>query len=278
MAMNLATKYSNKVDERFKIKSLTEAATHQDYDWEGVNAVTVYSIPTVAMNTYARTGASGRYGTAAELDNTKVTYTLSRDRSFTFAIDQGNAIDTMGVMAAGKALARQNDEVIVPEIDVYRLAAWSAGAVANGGVPTATDITASNAYSSFLTATAYLDDNKVPQDGRIAFVTPKFYNFIKLDPTFMLASEIAQNMKINGQVGEVDGVKIVKAPTSYFPIKTPFILTHKSVMCAPKKLQDYKVHDNPPGINGSLVEGRIYYDAFIMDAKKKGCYSWLTVT
>jgi N4-gp56 family major capsid protein len=276
MAVNLATKYSASVDERFKLKSLTEAATHQNYDWDGVKTVNVYSIATSAMNDYTRTGTS-RYGTPTELDDTVATYTLTRDRSFTFTIDQGNAKDSLNVREAGKALARQNDEVVVPEIDIYRLAKWQAVAAANGGVPVAADITASNAYASFLTANAYLDDNKVPQEGRIAFATPKFYNFLKQDPTFIKSSEIAQNMLIKGQVGEVDGVKIVKAPTSYFPAKTPFIIVHNSAMCAPKKLQDYKIHENPPGINGNLVEGRIYYDAFILDSRKKAMYSWLTV-
>jgi hypothetical protein len=91
------------------------------------------------------------------------------------------------------------------------------------------------------------------------------------------ASDLGQKALINGQVGEIDGVAIVKAPTSYFPAKTPFIIVHKSAMCAPKKLQDYKIHDNPPGINGNLVEGRIYYDAFVLDSRKKAVYSWLEV-
>lgn len=277
MAVNLASKYSKKVDERFKLKSLTEAAVHQDYEWEGVNTIKVYSIPTVTMNNYTRSGTN-RYGTAAELDDTIATYTLTRDRSFTFTIDRGNQMDTMGVRESGKALARQNDEVIVPEIDVYRLAAWQAAAVANGGQSVATDITTTNAYASFLQATAYLDDNKVPQTGRIAFVTPGYYNKIKQDSTFIKSTEIAQNMLINGQVGLIDNVKIVKAPTSYFPAKTPFVITHTSVMCAPKKLEDYKTHDNPPGINGWLCEGRVIYDAFVLDAKKKGVYAWLTVS
>jgi hypothetical protein len=86
-------------------------------------------------------------------------------------------------------------------------------------------------------------------------------------------------MKIlnSGHVGDIDGVSIIKAPSTYFPVKTPFLITHTSVMVAPKKLQDYKIHDNPPGINGNLVEGRIIYDAFVLDAKKKGVYAWLEV-
>jgi hypothetical protein len=36
-------------------------------------------------------------------------------------------------------------------------------------------------------------------------------------------------------------------PDSYLPANREFILVHKSAMVAPKKLQDYKTHDNPPG-------------------------------
>lgn len=270
MAVNLASKYSSKVDERFKLRSLTDAAVNNEYDWDGVKTVTVYSVPTVAMGNYTRTGLA-RYGTAAELDNTVQTLTLSRDRSFTFTIDRGNYQETQMVMQAGKALARQVDEVIVPEIDIYRLAAMSAAAVTNGHTATAA-VTASNAYSVFLNGTAALDDDKVPMSGRIAFVTPSYYNFLKLDNNFLSANEIAQEKKINGQIGELDGVKIVKVPGSYMPANTPFLIAHPSATVAPKKLEDYKTHDNPPGINGWLVEGRTIYDAFVLSNKVNALY------
>ena len=38
------------------------------------------------------------------------------------------------------------------------------------------------------------------------------------------------------------------------------------------KLEDYRVHADPPGISGSLVEGRIVYDAFVLDNKAKAIY------
>jgi spore germination protein YaaH len=154
MAVNLASKYSSKVDERFKLSSFTESVINQNYDWDGVNSVTVYSVSTAPMGNYTTTGNS-RYGTAAELDNTTQTMVLSRDRSFTFTIDSKNNQDTQMVMEAGKALARQIDEVITPEIDVYRLAAMSAAGIAAGNTATAA-ITASNAYSKFLDAGATL--------------------------------------------------------------------------------------------------------------------------
>jgi N4-gp56 family major capsid protein len=271
MAVNLASKYEKKVDERFKLKSLTDIAVNKEYDWVGVNAINVYSIPTVGMNDYTASGTS-RYGTAAELDNTVQTMTLTKDRSFTFTIDKKNNQDTQGVMEAGKALARQIDEVIVPEIDKYRLAAMATAAIANSGTATAAT-TASNAYTQFLAATEFMDERKVPTDGRIAFVNPAFYNFIKLDPSFIKATDIAQKMLVNGQVGEIDGVKIIKIPSTYFPTNVNFIVCHSVATVAANKLQDYKTHDNPPGINGQLVEGRVRYDAFVLNNKVNALYA-----
>jgi hypothetical protein len=81
MPINYAEKYSEKVDERFKIGAVTTPAVNNDYDFAGVNAVNVYSVPTTPMNDYALTGAN-RYGTPAELQNSVQTMALTRDRSF----------------------------------------------------------------------------------------------------------------------------------------------------------------------------------------------------
>ena len=271
MAVNLASKYSKKVDERFSLLSVTEnIGLNKDYDWNGVKTVTVYNIDTVAMGNYNRSGTS-RYGNPAELGDTKTEYSLSKDRSFTFTIDRGNYTEQLMVKEAGKALARQIKEVVVPEIDIYRLNAWATAAATNSHVETQA-ITNGNAYSYFLNAQEALDEDKVPQTGRICYVTPKFYNLLKQDDSFIKAGDLSQKMLINGQVGEVDGVRIIKIPSSYLPSNTAFLLIWPKCSVSPKKLEDYKTHDNPPGINGWLVEGRVIYDAFVLNAKKDAIF------
>ena len=271
MAVNLAQKYSSKVDERFKLKELTRVGVNMDYEWVGVDTIQVYSIPTVAMNDYQRTGLA-RYGTATELQDNIQTLQLTQDRAFTFTIDKGNRIQQpAGVKDAGKALARQIDEVIVPEIDSYRLTVMATAATAAGGTATAA-VDATNAYKVLLDAGEYMSDNKVPITGRVAFVTPSYYNFLKQDNAFIKASDLGQRMLVNGQVGEVDGVRIIMVPSSYFPADTAFIMCHPSATVAAQQLTDYKIHDNPPGINGQLVEGRVIYDAFVLSQKDKAVY------
>ena len=127
MAVNYAEKYSPNVDERFKLGSLTAGIVNNDYDWIGVSTVKVYSIPTVAMNDYSLTGQS-RYGTPTELGNEEQEMTISKDRSFTFTIDRKSYDDTMMTMEAGRALRRQIDEVVIPEVDTYRIGKLVSGA------------------------------------------------------------------------------------------------------------------------------------------------------
>lgn len=266
MAINYAEKYSPQVDERFKLGSLTTALVNHAYDWLGVSTVKVYSVPTAEMNDYTLTG-SNRYGTPAELNNEVQEMTLAKDRSFTFTIDKKSEGDTMGVMAAGAALARQIDEVAIPEIDTYRISKLVAGAP-TANVIKDVAVTKANAYEKFLAVQEILDNKKVPTGGRICMCTPGYYNMLKLDEAFTKKGDMATKIAINGLVGEVDGVYIIKAPKSYFPENVNFLISNPIVMPAPIKLTEYKIHDDAPGISGHLVEGRIRYDAFVLDQKK----------
>lgn len=263
MAINVASKYSSKVVERFKKKSLTDKGLNNDYEWSGVKTVSVYSIPTSPLVDYTRSGTS-RYGSPVEVQDTKQDMTLSKDRSFSLTIDAGNEGETMNTKKAGQVLARQNDEVLTPELDTYRLSVWASKAgISTTGAAAA--VTKDNAYGLLLTAQEKLDEALVPEEGRILYCTPAFINLIKQAQGFVLASDIAQNKLIKNQFGEIDGVAVVKVPTTRMPAKTPFLLIHPSCSCSPMKLKDCKIHTNPPGINGTLIEGRYIYDCFVFD-------------
>ncbi len=267
MTVNLAQKYSSKVDERFKLGSLTDSIINFDYDWTGVDTVKIYSIETSELSDYTKTG-SQRYGTPDELSDSVQSLTLSQDKAFTFTIDKAYELGQEGVKSAGAALRRQLDEVVIPAIDIYRISKLIAGAKTTETSAT----TKSNAYEQFLTAMEKLSDYKVPIVGRVALVTPSFYKFLKLDETFIKNSDLGQQIVLNGQVGKIDGVPVIVAPTSYFSANVNFVVTHPSALCAPVKLNEYKIHTNPPGVSGSLVEGRIIHDAFVLTNKASAIY------
>lgn len=268
MAIDYAVKYSGVIDERFRLSSVTANAVNDDYDFVGVRTVKIYSVSAATMNNYASTGAN-RYGVPAELDASSQEVTLSKDRSFTFTIDRRNSLDTGGALDAGKALARQIDEVLIPELDIHRIKVMTDNA---GGKKTAA-LTVSNAYSAFLEGTEFLAESRVPLSGRMALITPKYLKLIKQDPSFIKSGDVTQEMLICGQVGQVDGVPLVLVPGSYMPASTEFVIASRLSACGPVKLAEYKIHDNPPGINGWLVEGRVVYDCFVPTNKKNGIYA-----
>lgn len=268
MAVNLATKYSEVIDERFAAESLTAAAVNSDYDFTGAQTVKVYSMETAPLQDYASSG-SNRYGNPVELGDFIQELTMRQKRSFTFTIDRTHGVDTPeGVRDAATALSRQLNEVVIPEIDMWRLQEM----VKNAGGNAQEAVSADNAYQKFLAAMAELTENNVPVAGRVAFVTPTYYSLLKQSGTFISAGDMAQEMLIKGQVGMVDGAAIVVVPSLYLPVGIAFLIAHPSATTAPQKLAEYTIHENPPGIAGSLVEGLTYYDAFVLNNKKDAIF------
>jgi len=262
---NLASKYAKQVDERFTKESQAQLALKNDYTFTGVRTVNVYSIPTVAMTDYSRSG-DHRYGTPSDLTRNVQTMSVNRDRAFTFIIDKGDKNQSQMVTDAGRALARQLEEVWVPEFDAYVFRKLAAEAT-NRGNFSSEAITKENAYEMFLHAMEQLGDKSVPDKGRVAFCSYRFANLLKQDPAFIKNGDGSQELLKKGVIGEVDGCRIVKVPSSRLPAGCAFLLVHNSAAVGPKQLEDYKTHDNPPGISGWLVEGRVIYDCFVLKEK-----------
>lgn len=263
MAINLATKFSPKVSEIMKHGRKTKSATNQDWDWDGTNAIKVYTLTDPSVGDYTASGAN-RYGSPSEVEDTVQTWTLTRDRAWTKTIDKSNYQDTMMIRKPAKYLAQATKNVMIPEIDTYILAAiGTAGATANrDDIVSDSATTASNAYTNFLDINADITNNEAPESNRIAFMTASYYNFLK-QGGFVLDSDAGQRKLDSGVLGTVDGVKVVIVPSTRMPSNTDLIITHPVVTVAPEKLIDYTLHKNAPGISGDLLEYRHRYDAFV---------------
>jgi hypothetical protein len=271
MAINLASKFSDKTSELLKAKAKTSSIVNTNWEWDGVNAINVYTLTDPTMNNYAANGAN-RYGAPNEVQDKKQLFTLTRDRSWTNTIDMFNYQDTLEIRKPAKFLAQATKNVLVPEIDTYRLGVLSAaGALttdfsgatvtARAAIITPGATTSANAYSNFTVMTAAITDGEGPDDGRVALMTPSYYNLLK-QSGFVLNASNAYDDRKSGNLGEVDNCEVVVVPSTRMPAATDLIITHAINMVAPEKLRDYTVHKNPPGVNGYLIEYRIRYDAF----------------
>ncbi len=272
MGTNLATIYLPYVDEVFTAESKRTLITNNDFSWSGASTVKIYKVTTAPMNDYDRAGTGenfSRYGAIAGLEATTEEFTLKKDRSFTFAIDKLDEDETKNVMQASAALARQVREVVVPEVDAYTYGVMCANA---GIKPDAVTLTKDNIYGEIIKANNALDNANVPETSRIIIVTPDVYFLIKQSKDIIMETDIGSDMRLKGVVSNLDGAMIVKVPAARLPEKFGFMIAHYSATVAPTKLEEFKIHEDPIGISGTLVEGRINYDAFVLDNKKDGIY------
>lgn len=283
MSIDLTTKYQPYVDEVFTTESKKSLVTNTDYSWSGAHSIKLYKVTTGQMNDYDRPGANmgkvgidgqtvmlSRYGTIESLDATTEELTLTKDRSFTFAIDTLDADETQQQLSGASALARQQREVVVPEVDAYTFGVMVTKA---GTKPAPVTLTAANIYTEIIKASQVLDDAEVPDDGhRALIITPAVLHLMKQCDDIKLNSDIGADLRVKGVVAELDGLLVAKVPAKRLPEDFGFMVAHPCATVAPTKLEEYKMHTSPPFISGDLVEGRIVYDAFVLDNKKKAIY------
>ena len=287
MAMDLTTKYQPYVDEVFTTESKKSLLTNNDFSWAGAHTIKVYKVTTGQMNDYDRPGENmgkvvvdedsetqtvmlSRYGAIESLDATTEEMTLKKDRSFTFAIDKLDADETQQQLSGASALARQQREVVIPEVDAYTYGVMATGA---GTKPAALTLTETNIYTEIIKANTVLDDAEVPDDGnRSIVVTPAVLELMKKCDDITLNSDIGAELRLKGVVADLDGLHVIKVPKKRLPANFGFMVAHPCATVAPTKLEEYKLHTSPPFISGDLVEGRIVYDAFVLDNKKMAIY------
>lgn len=179
MAIQLATKFEPYVDEKFTSESKKSLLTNNDFDWTGAHTIKVYKVTTAEMNDYDRAGTgtnNSRYGQVQGLDAVTEEMTLTKDRSFTFAIDKLDVDETKQQVQAASALERQQREVVIPEVDSY---VYSVMCDKAGNKPGVITLTKENIYLEIIKGNTTLDNAEVPETGRIITVTPDVYLLMK---------------------------------------------------------------------------------------------------
>lgn len=270
MTVNLATKYSSKLDQLFAKGSYTDRAVNQNYDFDGVKTINVYTVTTVPTHNYNRSSTGDRFGGNNEIQDVVTPYTLTYDKAFKLTIDRGNYEQGALAKKAGAVLRAEMDEQVIPEIDANRIAAGAAGAVA----VSQTIAASSNVYEDFMKANAYLDEAKAPTSNRFAFVTPVMYVNIK-SKIVSTVNANAYNDKLlpRGFVGELDGVNIIVVPQSYFPANVKCVIWHKDALLGAKQIMKTRIITDSELVDGSVLTGRFIYDSFVLNGKKKAVAS-----
>lgn len=266
MGVNLAVKYSGKLDQLFTAGSYTDRYVNKKYDFTGAKTVEVYTATTVDPTNYDRTSTGDRFGGNSELQDTITAYTIGNDKSFKIAIDRGNYEQGALAKKAGEVMKAEMEEKVIPMIDANRIlkAAIGAAAASQYYAPTA-----NKAYEDVLKMSAALDEAKAPISGRVLWVTPTFYNAIKAEiVTTVEANGYNDKLLGRGFVGELDGVAVVKVPSSYFPANTSAVMVHRDALLGVDQIKTTRIITDSEFVDGSILVGRFVFDSFILNGKK----------
>ena len=277
--INLATKYSPKVVDKFYLDSVVLGKTSKEYDWDGVQSVKVWTINTYDPTDYNKpandneiSGQHKRYGSTYEVADTVQTMTLTQDKAVSLSVDKGNNTEQMMIKNAGKVMALEMREKFIPMFDKYCLSVWgnpaNCGTVTELSSPSKSNIV--DAISAHVTA---LRNKFATVDDAYCFIGESEYAMLLLAPEFINYNNptFAPRNLEKGVMGKVRGLQIVPVPDSYFTdTNINFVTAKRSAILAPTKIKDMKVHSDPVGISGALLEIRWLYDAFVLDTKKDG--------
>lgn len=291
--INLATKYASKIADKFYVDSVILGKTSKEYNWDGSETIKVWTIQTYAPTDYGKpandnaiTGAHARYGSTYEVADTVQTMTLTQDKAVSLSVDKGNNTEQMLIKNSGVVLARELREQFVPMFDKYALARWSglmttapswASLVQSSvdGTPTKANIV--EKISDGITA---IRNQGTDVNDAYCYIGESNFGKLLLSPEFLNVDKLGERNLEKGAMGKVRGLQVIPVPDSYLnstgnanlTADVNFMIVKKDVVLAPTKIKDAKVHSDPVGISGALLEVRWLFDAFALEAKAGGIY------
>jgi len=285
----LAKKYLPILDEVYKASAKASILDQTDVKFVNANTVQLFDISMDGLGTYNR---STGFVTGDVIGAWK-DYTLTQDRGRAFIIDSMDNEETIG-MSFGKLAGEFIRTKVAPEIDAYTFATLAGTSSING---TNGDITVGTTDVALLleNATAALDADEVPDEGRIVFMSETCYNAMKQKIDRQLANENG----VNTNVEYYNGMRIIRVPQARFNTKITlydgfsenqedggfvipgstsykinFLIVHPSAVIKVAKHvlprifspQQYQQAD------AWKFDYRIYHDVFVKENKVSGIY------
>ena len=287
----LAQQYLPLLDEVYKATSRTSILDQNKVEIINGNTVKVYKTSMDGLGTYSRNAGF----TLGDVTGAWETLTLSQDRGRTFLIDRMDNEETLD-MAFGTLAGEFIRTRVSPEIDAYVFAKLSGTSGISTG--TAADITVGTTDVPGLinAAEMQMNEDEVPQEGRILFVSEAAYAGLKAKISRFVTNDVRD---INTAVEYYDDMRVIRVPQTRFytaitlydgttsgqtaggyvgtastGYKINFMIVHPSAVCKVVK------HVLPRIFSPDVVQKadawqfdyRIYHDTFVYDNKVKGIY------
>lgn len=279
----------NELDEMFVKESVTgvlELLRPGGIQLDFVNAKTV-KVPNIVMSALSDYSRLNGYP-AGDINLTWEAFTLTQDRGKQFTLDAMDNEESGGIAVIHAMKVFERTQVI-PEVDAYRLSTIASKATTAG--TKAETITANQVIARFADIEKYFEDNEVPTDRVIYFISTEVSRLIKINTELSKLVDVTdvESGNITLKVNTFNGNPIIVVPPKRF--KTAYTFSDGFTPTADAKdiniLAVYdaafisvKKHNRVRAFSPEVVQDkdawkfnfRIYHDIFVPKNKAVGVY------
>lgn len=281
----LAERFLPILDGIYKKASLTSRldALDERVRFVGANKIEVFKTEMNGFGDYSRANGFPKGSVTSGWED----YTLAVDRGISLDIDAMDNEETLG-MAFGTLQSEFIRTQEVPEVDAYRFAKLAGTTGINAATPADITVGTTDCPALIDVAEEVLGDDEVPEDGRLLYVSEKFYAGIKAKTTRILANE----NNVQREIEVFNGMEVIRVPKGRF--NTAITLNNGAtnfgftvggypinfMIIAPSAVFSVLKHREPrifePAVNQDKdawkFDLRLYHDIFVYDNKVKGIY------
>ena len=288
-SIGLAAQYLPLLDEIYKAESKTAVLdTAQDrVRWSNdTHSFYLFETDMVGLGNYSRNGGFVRGDVTASWRQ----YTPQYDRGRQFLIDRLDNSESMG-LAFGTLASEFMRTKVVPEVDAIRFAQYAKQA-SNSMKTTENISTGSGAVAAIDLGTEKLDNAEVPYEGRILFVNPTMYRYLKAGITrytYNGENGIDYNVEMYNDMrvitvpsGRFNTAVTLAAPTAHDGAggytttgqTINFMIVHPSAIMQAVKLANPRIF-SPEVVQEAqawMYDFRQYHGAWVKHQKTNGIY------
>lgn len=288
---NYAERFERELQQKYSRELTSHALTRSNPGVKFINAQTI-KLPRLTLSGYKDHNRNNIGFNAGTIANDWEPKKLSHDRDIEFALDPMDIDETNLVIEIANIQNVFETEQAIPEKDSYRYSKLYSEAKtysSKGAVIDNTVLTTANILEWFDTQMEKMDDNSVPSEGRILYVTPAVNKLLKNAEGLTRNIDVnSNNGKIDRRVYSLDDVTIVKVPSSRFKTKYNFtngcvaagdakqinmILIHPSCVVSRDKYAYMNLFT--PGTDSRtadkyIYQNRYYTDTFLIENKACG--------
>lgn len=281
--VNYATQFQQEIIQKYTRELLTNDLTTKNISIIGANKVKIPYVTVSGYKDHSRNGGFNR-GTVG---NAFMEKTLEFDRDVEFFVDVMDVDETNQALSAANITNTFISEKAIPETDAYRLSKLYSEFTTLGATASEDSLTTANILEKFDTLMEEMDEDEVPEEGRILYVTPAVYTIIKQAEKITRNLDVTRDNAVNRHIRSLDDIKIQRIPSGrmktaydfsegYAPAASArqmnMILIHpQSVLSADKHsyINLWAPGSHTQG-DGYLYQNRKYGDLFVIDNRTDG--------